>query len=698
MSNISRILRNHKLLNNIIDLDKNIKHSSNLEESIIESCDSILHLEGVEHELKTILMLEGLPTSVKNNNISMDATETFELVSEYLLINGFSTECEIENILEKSKIKKDIKVSKAKQFLKDNDIKTITSKVDIKKVISKFYVLSKDNIIDETPNFLSWIRKGVLLCLTINVSIYLTAIVFLVDSFISLKLKREETRKMINKLKQERKTMQKKLDKAKNTKNKKRLEEYVKGLDKAISDVKYYEESLYTEKEQEERYGIDNDESSNPSTDGDWDFEDDDWGSFGECVSIDNYRSDFHGKHIEAINKLIKESSRLSKSICSPICKYIDINESDMNTFSKSVDCFMNAANKISYTLCEINIGEVNEDVCHEHAANLCNSLRLVKDPHLEVNLEFSSNLIKVVSTLNKPIKEKSKLMHVDIRKEASYILALEDIVKSVSITDFNFDEVYDELDVDNIEHITNLALEHSYLINKNKLAETLKEVKIDYYKKDKSLNKYKVGTMLENCIRLLENDECDVKSFTKSNKKDVLEEYVQLYHTIQYINENKVINNLKLVQKNASNKLKKMTDKEKRASVAIDSGIDKINDNLHKAMTNKNREKVIKGSILPSASNTIKMAMAAGIVYYVSPVTSIIGVLGTLGASKALTEVERQYILDEIDIQLKIVEKKKQMAESNNDMKSLEELLKIEQKYLREQKRIKYHLRRRVA
>ena len=56
------------------------------------------------------------------------------------------------------------------------------------------------------------------------------------------------------------------------------------------------------------------------------------------------------------------------------------------------------------------------------------------------------------------------------------------------------------------------------------------------------------------------------------------------------------------------------------------------------------------------------------------------------------LRDKERKYILDEIEIELKLVDKKIQLAERNDDTKALEQLYRIEKQLKRERTRIKYN------
>lgn len=82
------------------------------------------------------------------------------------------------------------------------------------------------------------------------------------------------------------------------------------------------------------------------------------------------------------------------------------------------------------------------------------------------------------------------------------------------------------------------------------------------------------------------------------------------------------------------------------------------------------------------------------GVAYAVNPVIAVIGALGSMAVAKQANARERQLILDEIDVHLKIVERKISQAEMNNDLKNMEQLLKIESKLQREKQRIKYRMK----
>ena len=166
----------------------------------------------------------------------------------------------------------------------------------------------------------------------------------------------------------------------------------------------------------------------------------------------------------------------------------------------------------------------------------------------------------------------------------------------------------------------------------------------------------------------------------------------------IEPINELSLVSNLKLAQQSLKKGMQKLSDKEKKLSEKLDHAYDRFVYQVEKNMSNRNREAVIKGSVIPSFSALIKLGCTAGLASLVSPILSAITVMGGIAASKNATKKERQYILDEIEIQLKVIEKKLQLAETNNDMKSYEQLLKIQRQLQSEKNRIIYRKRRSVT
>ena len=107
----------------------------------------------------------------------------------------------------------------------------------------------------------------------------------------------------------------------------------------------------------------------------------------------------------------------------------------------------------------------------------------------------------------------------------------------------------------------------------------------------------------------------------------------------------------------------------------------------------NDNREAVIKGRILPSASKCIKIACVLGVAWAINPAIAVIGAIGGFACSKKLQAKERQLVLDDIEIELKMCERYIKQAEDDNDLKKIRQLEIIQRNLLRQQQRIKYKM-----
>jgi len=159
-------------------------------------------------------------------------------------------------------------------------------------------------------------------------------------------------------------------------------------------------------------------------------------------------------------------------------------------------------------------------------------------------------------------------------------------------------------------------------------------------------------------------------------------------------IHELNIANTLKLAADKVKKTAVKLSDKEKAASRTIDSSLNTLRDSTERALRNDNREAIIRGSMLPSASKIIKGAIIAGATYAVSPAVAVIGVLGAFAMNSKLKHKERQLILDDIEVELKMCEKYIRAAEDNNDMKALKQLYVIQRNLERQKQRIKYNMK----
>ena len=159
-------------------------------------------------------------------------------------------------------------------------------------------------------------------------------------------------------------------------------------------------------------------------------------------------------------------------------------------------------------------------------------------------------------------------------------------------------------------------------------------------------------------------------------------------------INEGFKISDIKLAFKSLKSKMKDLSTKEKSVCQSIDANASVFLNNVEKMLRSDRREAIIKGSLIPSFSRTLKLALGFTAISIFNPIAGLISIMGYLGASKKLNKRERQLIYDEIETELKVTEKELQMAENDGDMKRYRFLLQYQKKLTREKQRIRYGMR----
>ncbi len=230
--------------------------------------------------------------------------------------------------------------------------------------------------------------------------------------------------------------------------------------------------------------------------------------------------------------------------------------------------------------------------------------------------------------------------------------------------------------------------------------------------RKDMSIGafeRYNRVTTIESAIRAIDKHdaiELEKVSTVYTANKNISAIY-EIYNVIDILNnlskdksrsfvlEASFGNTLKLASMKLRNMFNKMSDKEKSVSKSVDINLNNLTKSVERSLTNDNREAVIKGSILPSASKILKLGiMNAGLVALGHPVAAVIATLGYLGCSAKYKSKERQMLIDEIEIEIKMCDKYISIAEQKNDMKALKQLLITKRDLERQLQRIKYKMR----
>ena len=164
-------------------------------------------------------------------------------------------------------------------------------------------------------------------------------------------------------------------------------------------------------------------------------------------------------------------------------------------------------------------------------------------------------------------------------------------------------------------------------------------------------------------------------------------------------LNEGFDTSSIKVAIQGMKNKVKNLGVKEKEISRDMDVAANGFMRSIENALTNDRREAIIKGSIIPSFSKCVNIAIGACTVGFLAdPVVAIIGLMGGLAGSKYLNNRERMLLLDEIEVELKVVEKELQRAENEDDMTKYRKLLTYQKRLKKEDFKLRYNISRKMG
>ena len=735
-----RLLRNHEKLNikestsldNFIKNNYDIYSSDNIE-TIYEACDMIYGYKmkfstkfnvALENILYSISKITNIDSNTRKNILenvvdrfcSYDDTSMY-VIQTVLENNQFYSDDDKEyvdyiyddiNTINESKIdKKEKKSHKLKDMLAGLSIKKMSNTKlynTVKFILRKLYTKSKDNILDELPNFFTWARKIIVFSTFVVPPVGI--ITAMVDYFISMSLSRSATKEMLEKMRRERDNTRKKADKAKGE-TKKKYEAYLKQLDKDIQKVEDYEDTLYSDKENDERMSKD--------YGGDDDMDDLLEGTFlnlnDNVVSVEDYFEYHHYDVFRELKTLFEFTKGLRGKYIVPVedielCKFRDLNPKTLYQFlDGNCEIIFKLAdwlciyqrNDLLRTHSNMTVDEANEIIKDEVLKTTEKINNMSED--FSVYCDGDDDLWSIYAVLNGAV--------LDTEQDKYDQMTQEEIVKQIVLSDnieyATNNDLYKalesnirSLDKDDLKLIVDCIYE-SNIIDKNKIIDIYTEYKNEL----KGNDKYNCSSILETGIDKL-NKRKEPKACYYLEE---YEDYNNITHTL--LEAGKLKTKLKIANKKATdkanvvksrvvNKGKELNTKQKMASEKLDNFVDNFYDKAQRELSNKNREQVIKGNILPSFSTIIKMAIGSAGLGIINPALGAISFVGGLAVSKKGTKKEKQYILDEIEVQLELVEKKISYAESNNDMKALENLLKIKQRLQREKQRIIYNGRAR--
>lgn len=678
-----RILINENTIENLIDINKIVKESKLYTDddkiTLIEELCYNINSFNCDSKIRLNLCLENIPYILYKKSIKLDEDIIYETIYDY-----FKDKEDIDFVLEvnnsffkksREKVNKSINSNIKSVKNKLLQLKNIKTPEPIKQVLRFMYTQSPDQILDDIPNFLTWLRTFLAFS-TFAINPYLGIVIMIADQFIAHNMKISETDRCIKKFEKEKEKCERKIERLSDTKAKNNLEEYIKTLDKSIDKLNEYRNNL-----KEKELGDDNDmlDEMNVEKMKEIDYYNEGVRGYmpyliNESTFYKNYKDRYDKQYIKLCNEINNYSNSYK-----PLKGKVHTLE-EFKLLKENLNLCLLPEGNIYLELATFNSNNTDVERCMKHIE------KSLDDRH-SIYTENVGGHTTNAYLISNYIIEDANPIHKDLIVNTDLI---EESVKALEFLQENSDKIFIEqldnaisyLDDRDIRNISKIANSNPF-INRDNYNYTITEA-IDY-------REFGKARALKEATKYINNK--DLSLLDILILKESAEEIKEAFELIN-VNEgaNTIRNNLMIVKEKIKKNAQKLSDKDKQYSRQLDNIVDRMISKTQKELTNKNREAVIKGSLLPSFSAAIKLAMASGVASIVNPVLGIITLVGGIGAAKVGTKKEQQYILDEIEIELKLVDKKIQLAERNDDTKALEQLYRIEKQLKREQTRIKYH------
>jgi hypothetical protein len=578
----------------------------------------------------------------------------------------------------------------SKDFADSDDVKTIINKYKadqnknegkLKSALSHIYAKKPEKIIDDTPNILEFIRNFGILS-TLAISPIVTLVVFCVDKFIELGIKRKEADRVLKYFKSEKTKIDKKLYKMSDGDKKDRMNDYAESLDKAITKLEDYRDNLYSEKELDRIRDLEEATSIHPLN----------------KLPLDDYYNNFH---VYVCNN-ISRALQLFKNEAIRRLVAADIEEYELNPDEKISKSFLNASPEFIsqyFVTCDgmisLPLFKINYSADHISTTVFSNSHADVTTSKSLVTNDLYSDVTDICSFVNDYLPGDCTItngmvgdyifvvfnyLHCLSLNDDSADYALPPELKEEMATILSLDECVEDIEKlypidtmkDLFKNMETIAGDDVDLVSY--MAATSKCVDMNDYKENlKDIQSATSNpTVSTNIMMSLNNNyTCDDASLLESSviQLESLKILSQIIQEAQDGNKKPVqsvkdkinfaVNNgkksvdskvnkgkgaavsLKTNAKFAAQMVKKkaMTfdTKQQEVSKNIDVSLSSFKKSIEKGLREDKREQIIKGTIIPSFSKIIKAGMAAGALYLINPVLAAIGVFGAMACSKAL-------------------------------------------------------------
>ena len=261
--------------------------------------------------------------------------------------------------------------------------------------------------------------------------------------------------------------------------------------------------------------------------------------------------------------------------------------------------------------------------------------------------------------------------------------------------------DMVESMNGDDLEYISKMTVKYPGLLNPRRVLEAV-EYRAKLYRESNDDPLYLNRTILSECKAKLEKAiDAQATPEDEDTDKDVIKELneIAVFSTVvdqrlSAMNELSITSNLKLAADKLMSVASSLSDKEQIISRNIDGACRFLQRSIEKSMSMENREAVIRGDILPSVSKIIKWVCIIGGAAFVHVGLAALVILFKFSMDKKIRTKERQMVADELDVELKMVDKYIADASAAKNYKKEKELLLIKKKLQHQSDRLKWNIK----
>ena len=376
-----------------------------------------------------------------------------------------------------------------------------------------------------------------------------------------------------------------------------------------------------------------------------------------------------------------------------------------MKTYINHMDIIFDTLNMINDDTTQyfITLLKFNEALlsCYEgkDKVDLLKSLLVIYEQYAnKIDKDIVDRMRLLVANINESVDESL------ITLPAKIDMLLESL-ESLSEKDANslIEESFDRFSLNDIDGITQLTKLDPSVIKPSGYQTVLKDtLRTARRKQYKTFEDYeKIDCIKDNLNKLkdiddssdedMSLDEAIISTKVKEACVNSLYDFTKYPTTLKEMN---IVNTIAMASEKVKAKLSDVSSDVSNLSRQFDAQLDQLKGVVNtKDLESENREAVIAGNILPKASRIIKLAITAGVGYFINPAISVIVVLGYLGMSLDAQSKERRKVLEEIELELEMTNRYLKKAEDDGSLEKQRELLKIKKKLESQKARLMYNM-----